>query len=153
MVLWHIFIYFIWCYMAHYNTPPLSITFAGLGRVRDLKISAERNEIALTWSPPHAPSGLSLNYTVTYISSADNSRTTTTTTNNQSWRIRAKLGDVYTVTVTPNVKFCSGESLAVTVGLDCELVCTIMSKNECCSTYSGASIIRKPTGQNKVSLF
>jgi hypothetical protein len=90
----------------------------GLGRVRDLKISAERNEIALTWSPPHAPSGLSLNYTVTYISSADNSRTTTTTTNNQSWRIRAKLGDVYTVTVTPNVKFCSGESLAVTVGLD-----------------------------------
>ena len=93
----------------------------GLGPVISLKASLSVDEIVISWSPPMATGNLSLNYTVAYTSSANGSPlTTTTTTSHQSWSIRASLGDMYSVMVTPNTNSGPGETLAITVGLDCE---------------------------------
>ena len=91
----------------------------GLGAVQSLKAKVERDRISLTWTPPTAPRDFIFNYTVVY-SSNSSPWSTTTTTSHQSWSIRASLGDMYSVMVTPNTNSGPGETLAITVGLDCE---------------------------------
>ena len=101
-----------------YNTMGL-----GLGAVRNLQYWVEQDGIEISWSPPTVPSGVSLSYTVAYTSSINETpRITTTTTGSHSWRIRAKQGDRYTVTITPNGDSGPGPGLATTttVRIDCE---------------------------------
>jgi hypothetical protein len=80
----------------------------------------EEDGIEISWSPPASHShGANLSYTVAYASRLGGaSRTTVTTTGSLSWRIRAELGDEYTVTVRASAESGEGEGSTISAKVD-----------------------------------
>ena len=109
--------------------------YIGLGTVTSLKAEADEDGINVSWSPPNISRSTTLNYNLTY--SDGGIMLSTVTTQNQSLRIPAMQGDVYTVMVVALTDAGPGESSSIVARVECKL----HSRIECVSFISCTVIV------------